>query len=117
MSPLATEIYKTLRRHLRANHISITYGELATEVSKKIATHARSKKLHDALTELTTACRAQSLPCLPAMVWSSTTRRPSTGYYKVAHSRSRSELAAIKAWETEYDRVVSGVATFPEVLA
>ncbi len=117
MSPLATEIYKTLRRRLRASHLSITYGELAAEVSKKIPTHARSRKLHDALTEVSTACRAQALPCLPAMVWSASTRRPSSGYYRVAHSRSRSELAAITAWEIEYDRVVAGVGAFPAVLA
>lgn len=116
MSPLATEIYKTLRRHLRSRRISITYGELAAEVSRAIPTHPRSRALHAALTEVTVACKARSLPCLPAMVWRAGTRRPSSGYYKIAHSRSRSELAAIAAWEAEYDRVVAQVAAFPAVL-
>ena len=117
MSPLTIEIYRALRAHLLARTTSITYGQLAAAVSKKIPTHPRSSKLHAALGELTAACRARSLPCLPAMVWRTDTRRPSDGYYKLAHSRSRSELARVAAWEKEHARVVAAAARYPAVLA
>ena len=116
MSPLATEIYKHLLNHLRANQASITYGELADAVSARIPTHPRSRTLHAALGELTQACRAAGLPCLPAMVWRHDLRRPSDGYYKLAHSRSRSDLARIAAWEREHARVLVETPKFPAVL-
>lgn len=116
MSPLALEIYKALRKHLRAHRSSITYGELAAEISATIPTHARSARLHAALGEVTAACRAHQLPVLPAMVWRHDTRRPSDGYYKLAHTRQRSELARIKAWEVEHARLVTEAQAFPAVL-
>ena len=107
VSPLAREIYRTLVQHLRANRESITYGELATAV--KI--HPRSSKLHDALGEVTLACRARGLPLLPAMVWRGDSHRPSDGYYKVAHPRARSFKTQVVAWEHEHARVIGAERT------
>ncbi len=116
MSPLATEIYKLLLRALRANHASITYGELAARLARKHSTHPRSPKLHAALGEVTRACREHDLPCLPAIVWASATLRPSDGYYKVAHPLSRSDKSARAAWEREHARVLSEASRFPASL-
>lgn len=116
LTPLAREIYRQLMRRLRANQPSITYGELAAEVSHKIPIHPRSSKLHAALGELTEACRARALPILPAIVWRNDTRRPSDGYYRVAHPRSRSYKSQVAAWEHEHARVVRELAQFPASL-
>ncbi len=116
MSPLAVAIYHALRKHLRAHQASITYGDLAAEISATLPTHARSAKLHAALGEVTTACRARALPAITAMVWRNDTRRPSDGYYKLAHRRRRSEPTRVKAWEVEHARVVAGAEQFPAVL-
>jgi hypothetical protein len=107
LSPLAHEVYRKLVQHLRANHESITYGELATALE----IHPRSSKLHDALGEVTVACRARGLPMLPAMVWRSGAHRPSDGYYKVAHPRTRSFKAQVVAWEQEHARVIGAERT------
>lgn len=117
MSPLAIAIYKVLVKQLKTNRTSITYGALADEVSKKIPVHRRSKTFHDALGEVTTACRGADLPCLPAMVWRTDTQKPSDGYYKLAHSRSRSGLAQEKAWEKEHARVIAEASRYPAELA
>lgn len=111
MSPLATAIYKHLRKTLRTKS-SLTYRELAEAVS----THHRSPAFHAALTEVTSACRARELPALPAMVWSATTRAPSAGYYKAAHPRARTDAAQYAAWEREHAAVVRNAATFPPTL-
>jgi hypothetical protein len=116
MTPLAHEIYRQLLRHLRANKHSITYGELAAAVSKKLPTHQRSQTFHAALGEVTAACRAAQLPCLPAIVWRSGGHRPSTGYFAAAHPRARSEEAQLKAWEREHADVVRETAKFPPTL-
>jgi hypothetical protein len=116
IGPLAREIYRQLVRWLRASKPSITYGELAAEVSHKIPIHPRSSKLHAALGEVTEACRARELPMLPAIVWRSDTRRPSDGYYKLAHPRSRSYKAQVAAWEQEHARVVRDLERFPATL-
>jgi hypothetical protein len=113
MTPLAHEIYRQLLRHLRSGKSSITYGELAAAVSKKHPTHHRSPALHSALGEVTSACRAQGLPCLPAIVWSSGGDRPSAGYYKVAHPRARTEKSQLAAWEREHAEVIRDAAKFP----
>jgi hypothetical protein len=113
MSPLATEIYKQLVRMLKKQKHSTTYGELATEVSRKIPTHRRSAKLHAALGEVTEACRAADLPCLPAIVWRAGSNRPSDGYYKLAHPRARTDEARVTAWEREHARVVDHADRFP----
>lgn len=116
MSPLAKEIYRRLLQQLRSNKRSITYAELAVQVSRKIPTHQRSAKLHAALGEVSELCRANDLPCLPAIVWSRATRRPSAGYYKVAHPRARTEAARRAAWEREHEHVVSTAASYPVTL-
>src|SRR5437867_4330926 len=116
MSPLANEIYKQLVRMLKQRRHSTTYGELADEVSRKIPTHHRSARLHAALGEVTEACRAADLPCLPAIVWRSGSRRPSNGYYKLAHPRARTDESRIAAWEREHARVVGGADRFPAKL-
>ncbi len=113
MTPLAHAIYKHLLRRVRANQPSITYGELVAGLPARHATHHRSPRLHAALGEITLACRALGLPCLPAIVWSRELRRPSDGYYKVAHPRSRSEKSRVAAWEREHAAVVRDVARFP----
>ena len=115
MSPLATEIYKQLRRTLQSKS-SITYRELAERVSRKHVTHHRSPAFHTALTEVTVACREHELPCLPAIVWSSSAKRPSAGYYKAAHPRLRTEEGRYAAWEREHAAVIRESASFPVTL-
>jgi len=112
MSPLATHIYRHLLRHLRSNHHSITYGELAASLGK-LATHHRNPHFIAALSEVSTWCRANDLPCLPAIVWSRVRKRPSDGYYKVAHPRVRSEAGRVAAWEREHERVIREAERFP----
>ena len=116
MTSLARQIYQQLRRRVRAQE-SITYKELAASLDYRFATHPRSRKLHDALTEVTAACRARSLPILPAIVWRAGTRRPSTGYYKVAHPSARTDATRHAAWEREHARVLRERARFPASLA
>lgn len=111
MSPLASTIYKHLRRTLRTKS-SLTYGELA----RAVGTHHRSPAFHAALTEVTSACRAHHLPALPAMVWSARARAPSTGYYAAAHPRARTEAARHAAWEREHAAVIRVATTFPAAL-
>ena len=113
MTPLATEIYRQLVRRVRTRTPSITYAELAALASRRIPTHQRSRKLHAALTEVTLACRAHQLPCLPAIVWRKGTTRPSAGYFKVAHPKVRTEHGRVAAWEDEHDRVVTQAARYP----
>ena len=113
MTALAVDIYEQLLRHLRAEHRSITYGELAA----KVGVHPRSPVFHAALTEVTTACRANQLPCLPALVWRSGTHRPSTGYFAAAHPRARTDRARLAAWEREHADVVAAAARFPATLS
>ena len=113
MSPLATKIYKHLRKRVIAGTASITYRELATAAGDL---HPRSTTFHAALGEITNACRHAQLPCLPAIVWRADTRRPSTGYYKVAHPRAHTDISRVSAWEREHARVVGGAARFPPSL-
>lgn len=115
MSPLASEIYKQLRRTLHSKN-SITYGELARAVSRKHPTHHRSPAFHTALTEVTEACRAHDLPVIAAIVWSSTTNAPSEGYYRAAHPRARTDESKKAAWEREHAAVVREAANFPATL-
>ena len=116
MSPLAHEIYRQLRRHLRTGNASITYGELAAAVSKKHPTHHRSPSFHAALGEVTAACRTARLPCLAAIVWRASGQCPGGGYYKAAHPRARTEKAQLAAWEREHADVVCDAAKFPPSL-
>jgi hypothetical protein len=116
MSPLANRMYKQLLRRLRGNQLSITYGELAHAISGKRPLHHRSRKLHAALGEITDTCRAQQLPCIPAMVWRHDRQRPGDGYYRYAHPRSRTDEARIAAWKREHAAVVAGVERFPASL-
>lgn len=111
MSPLATAIYKHLRKTLRTKS-STTYGELA----EAVGTHHRSPGLHAALTEVTAACRAHQLPALPAIVWSAQTKAPSSGYYAAAHPRARTDAARHAAWEREHAAVVRRAVNFPPTL-
>ena len=111
MTPLARRVYSHLRRRA-ASSTSISYGELATT----LAVHQRSPKLHAALGEVSNACRHASLPCLPALVWRADTRRPSAGYYKVAHPRAATDRARIAAWEREHAAVLAAAARFPAKL-
>ncbi len=116
LTALARETYRQLVRRLRARHGSITYGELAAVVSHKIPIHPRSSKLHLALGEVTEACRSRELPLLPAMVWRNDTKRPSDGYFRAAHPRSRSYKAQLAAWEHEHARVLRDREKFPASL-
>lgn len=112
MTPLANRIYKQLVAHLRRNKLSLTYGELA----KAVDVHHRSPQLHAALGEVTNACRYNSLPCLPAIVWRAGSNRPSDGYFKVAHPRAHTDEARISAWEREHAKVVSAAEQYPAKL-
>jgi len=118
MSPLATAIYKQLRKRLRAKSEdpTVTYAELAQGLDYRHATHPRSPKLHAALTEVTEACKSNGLPCLPAIVCRADNHRPSSGYYKVAHPRAQTEEAQVAAWEREHARVIRQADTFPTSL-
>ena len=116
MTPLAHEIYRQLLRHIRANKHSITYAELAAAVSKKYPTHQRSPTFHGALGEVTAACRAAKLPCLPAIVWSAAAHRPSSGYYAFAPPRARTEKSQLAAREREPANVVRDATRFPPTL-
>ena len=113
MTPLAREIYRQLVRLVRANQPSTTYAELAAAVSKKHPTHHRSPSFHSALGEVTTACRVNDLPCLPAIVWRSAGRRPGRSYYAAAHPRAKTEEAQLRAWEREHTAVIRDAARFP----
>jgi hypothetical protein len=115
MTPLATEIYRALRRTIQTKH-SITYKELVELVSKKLPTHPRSPAFYAALTEVTAKCRETGVPCIAAVVWSSSTKRPSEGYYKVAHPRARTDESKRAAWEREHAAVVSNADKFPAAL-
>lgn len=115
MTALANEIYKALRRTIQQKH-SITYKELAELVSKKLPTHHRSPSFHAALTELTEHCRSSGVPCIAAVVWSSSTNRPNEGYYRVAHPRARTDESQLAAWEREHAAVVSNAAKYPAAL-
>ena len=119
MSPLAIQIYQQLRRRVRATRPLLTYKELAAAIGRaapELATHQRSAKLHAALGEVSLACRAAGLPCLPALVCRSGIGRPSAGYYKVAHPCVRSDQGRADAWERELARVVDELDRLPEVL-
>lgn len=113
MSPLATAIYKHLRRRLRTPVPAITYRDLAQGLDYRHATHPRSPQFHAALTEVTEACKQAGLPCLPAIVCAAVTRRPSTGYYKVAHPRAETDAKRVAAWQRELVRVKRDAAKFP----
>ena len=113
MSPLANQIYKRLLSQVRRKNPSLTYGELATAVD----VHPRSPALHSALGEVTNACRHAKLPALPAIVCRADSRRPSEGYYKVAHPRAHTDEARISAWEREHAKVLESAAEFPPKLA
>ena len=115
MSPLAKTIYKQLLRRARSNEPSITYAELARGLGAR-SVHPRSPAFHTALGELANACRHHQLPCLPAIVWRADTRRPSDGYYKVAHPRAHTDAARISAWEREHARVLAELTVFPPQL-
>jgi hypothetical protein len=112
MSPLATKIYKQLRKRVIAGTASITYRELAAALDQ----HPRSTRFHAALGEVANACRHAQLPCLPAIVWRADTRRPSTGYYKVAHPRAHTDTSRVWAWQREHVRVIGAAAQFPSTL-
>ena len=113
MSPLAQKIYKHLLNQVRRNHSSITYGKLATAID----VHPRSPALHQALGEVTNACRHAKLPALPAIVCRADSKRPSDGYYKAAHPRAHTDEARVSAWEREHAKVLESIAEFPAKLA
>jgi hypothetical protein len=91
----------------------MTYAELARALDYRFSTHPRSRRLSAALSEVTRACRARGLPCLPAIVWRAGVRRPSAGYYRVAHPRAKTEATRVAAWEREHARVLREAARFP----
>jgi hypothetical protein len=113
MSPLAKKLYTQLRKRVTAGQQSITYAALARAAGD---IHPRSPALHAALGEVTNACRHAGLPVLPAIVWRAGAKRPSTGYYKVAHPRAHTDEARIAAWEKEHAKVVANPARFPTSL-
>ncbi len=112
MTPLADQIYTLLLRHARKRVPAVTYGELAARV-RPTPVHPRSPLLHAALGEVSLACRHSGLPCLPAIVWRADTKRPSDGYYKVAHPRAHTDAARCAAWEREHERVVRELGRYP----
>lgn len=116
MTPLANAIYKQLRRQAIAGVPSITYGDLVKLLGKKHESHPRSRRLYAALTEVTVACRAADLPCLPALVCRADLQRPSDGYYAVAHPRLRTEPSRIEAWQREVSSVLGAADRYPSVL-
>jgi hypothetical protein len=116
MTPLAKQIYKQLLRRIRANKRSITYGELAHAISARKPIHHRSRTFHAALGEISEACRANGVPCLPAIVWRNDSQRPGDAYYRYAHPRSRTEAARTAAWKREHDAVVRDPTQFPAEL-
>lgn len=116
LTPIARQIYRHLVKVLRRGTASITYGDLAVAVSEKIPIHRRSSKLHEALTELTLACRARELPAVTAMVWKSGAHRPSDGYYEIAHPRARSWTGQLEAWREEHARVLREAQDLPATL-
>lgn len=113
MSPIANQIYKHLLSTIRKNKQSITYSELA----KAVDVHPRSPALHSALGEVTNACRHAQLPVLPSIVCRADSKRPSDGYYKVAHPRAHTDDARISAWEREHAKVMNSAGDFPAKLA
>jgi hypothetical protein len=113
MSPIANQIYKHLLSQVRKQNTSITYAELA----KAVDVHPRSPKLHAALGEVTNACRHAQLPVLPAIVCRADSKRPSDGYYKVAHPRAHTDEARVSAWEREHAKVMGAAGDFPAKLA
>ena len=112
MSPLANRVYKQLVTHVRRNKASLTYRELAAAVD----VHHRSPQLHAALGEVTNACRHSALPCLPAIVWRADSKRPSDGYFKVAHPRAQTDDARMSAWEREHAKVLGAAQLYPATL-
>lgn len=117
MTPLAVHVYQHLRRRLRSHQPWMTYAELAQALDYRFSTHPRSPRLHAALTEVTRACRARGLPVLPAIVWRAGAKRPSTGYFKVAHPRAATDDARLAAWQREHARVLREADNFPASLA
>lgn len=117
MTPLAAHVYKQLRRRVRTRTPSLTYAELAGALDYRFSTHPRSPRLHAALTEVSRACRAHGLPCLPAIVWRAGARHPSTGYFKIAHPRASTDEAKLAAWQREHARVLREADRFPSDLA
>jgi hypothetical protein len=113
MSPLAQKVYRQLKKQLAAGRESITYRELARACGD---VHPRSPALHAALGEVTTACHHAKLPVVPAIVWRAGSNKPSTGYYKVAHPRARTDEARVAAWQREHARVVAEAASLPPAL-
>lgn len=116
MSPLAQEIYRQLIRHLKAGGDLISYADLAKAVAKKLPAHHRSPSFHAALTEITEACRSKRLPALPALVTRASANKPGTGYYAVAHPRSKTDDARAAAWTREHASVLASVQDYPASL-
>jgi hypothetical protein len=116
ITPMAQQIYRHLAKVLRAGTASITYRDLAEAVSKKIPTHPRSAKLHAGLTEVTQLCRKRELPAVTAIVWRAGARRPSDGYFGIAHPRSRSFKAQLAAWQEEHACVLREASRLPPAL-
>jgi hypothetical protein len=117
LSPLAAAIYKALVRRLHGSYPTLTYGELVEMLGPRHPTHLRSPVFYAALGEVSLACRARGLPCLPALVHGASSRRPGPGYYKVAHPRARTETARLAAWEAEMAAVVVAEERYPPRLA
>ncbi len=107
LSPLAVAVQKVLIRRLRSRSPALTYGELVEALAPKHPTHRRSPALHAALGEVSAACRARGVPCLPALVHRADSGRPGPAYYRTAHPRVRSDAARIAAWEAEMVAVLA----------
>jgi hypothetical protein len=116
LTPIARDIYRHLVRVLRRGGASITYGDLADAISGKLRVHRRSPRLYDALTRVTLACRARELPAVTAIVWKAGARRPSDGYYPIAHPRARSWNGQLAAWRLEHARVLRELDRLPGAL-
>ena len=107
MSPLAMAVYRILRKQAAVKEPRISYAALAEklrDISEVFANiYPRSQSLYAALREVGTECRRLKLPCLPALVVRSDTRRPGEAYWSGSKLRFRGER--IEEWRREVNEV------------
>jgi hypothetical protein len=107
LSPLASAVYKILRRRLKQTDPRITYGELARQLRDtsdefETITH-RSRELYASLGEIGRECRRLKLPPLPALVVRADSRRPGDAYYEGMTATYRGQRIAV--WRRDLEAV------------
>jgi hypothetical protein len=109
MSPLATAIYKILRRRARLPEPRVTYAELAEELrdlgDEFEFVHHRNQQLYAALGEVGNTCRRLRLPSLPALVVRADTKRPGSAYFAGKCRGIVYKGEQISAWWREVEAV------------